>query len=560
MKKHLLWLCLAVMLTAASCANATPPEIELDYIDLDDISIMDRSDPVIEQLAEGEIFTIVWDSFSPQPNQMMKRPDDGKIAQALNERFGVAMSSSLWTDWDWMEVQKKQIESGTLPDIFMPYDTLEDIINSGAVRPIPMSMIERFAPRYAEALRGMGDMLTFYQEMGGGENFFLHGLEKPLDALITYSVYRLDWLEELGIMPHGRVIELSDRLYFTDQAFTMDELVNIMVRFSESENTADNTRFMMNTKRYGISVGSPWWMEGVDSLLGMWGLNGEIIQGLDGNAEMAYASDGFRMFMEFMERLRDMEVLHATEQPWNDRYNNGVGWWCDDIRNIFGDWGYHQNFMRNNTDMKILLTPPEIGPTGMQGARSNLAWGSEMRLSVGFMISSNVSDAKLAKILEIFDAISFDPEVYVLTKYGIEGEDFTWQGEPYNSPVDINRDSDEYTNLFVTRTIDGNAGKHVYEFPNMQMYQYATGNAARAITRLPFKADPDNTLTDELREIAQRHEAPAGSTLQVEYFNDIIFGRKNVATSWDEYMAAWLASGLDEILEVINRYPVTNHP
>lgn len=549
-RRKLAWLLLPLVILLISCGAEKVPEIELPNIGVTE-SVIESTTPEQNTLAEYPIsdtlMTITWENFSPQPNQMMKLPDDGKIAAVLNERFNVIMSSQLMTDWNWTEVLQKQREEGTLPDIFSPYfnESYDEAFKAGGMRTIPWAMIEQYAPRYA-ALFGDADVSKYdWYKSSDNEFYVLLGLEKEVGMLSTYSVYRLDWLEELGITPHGNVTELSDRLFFTESAFTMEEFVNIMQAFTTTENGG----------RYGLSAGSPYDRGIVDGLMGMFGVNWSYIRE-NGQAVMYEASDGFRSFLQFMEMLNGLEVIHVTEDTWSGRYNNKIGWWGDSVRNIFGDYGYAKNFLTYQTDMKLLITPPEIGLSGMQGADTYAKEG-DITISSAYMISDKVSDEKLAKILQIFDAVSYDPELYVLTKYGVEGDDFTWTGEPYNSPVAVNKSSTEYTGLFNTRTLDGNAGKYIYNFPSEAMYQYATSAEARRMNIPPYKSDPEGIYEDDMQALYEKYQSNLYDIAST-YYQDILKGDKRVDSSWDDYVAELKAAGLDEWNELINKFPVTN--
>jgi hypothetical protein len=109
-----------------------------------------------------------------------------------------------------------------------------------------------------------------------------------------------------------------------------------------------------------------------------------------------------------------------------------MGWWSAPISHIKGGeldsfsrrYGYYKG-LYNQIEMlknrfsysKYLITPPEIGPYGNQGAYAGFAPCYEITERT-YYISREVSDEKLAKILEIFEAVSYDPEFYLISKYG----------------------------------------------------------------------------------------------------------------------------------------------
>jgi len=493
----------------------------------------------------GEVLEIVWGKYSPRPNQARKKPDDCAIAKELNERFNVVMTSSLRTGNDWTAEQQKQIDDGTLPDIFSPYIDYADIIEQGAAREIPWGMVERLAPNYASMLGETGGRITdsFYNYYGG--DYFLFGLERMVEMLQTYSVYRLDWLEEIGVSPRGKLIEVEDRVFFTEEAFTSDEFADIMRLFTESG----------DGHRKGFSTGFVW-ATGIETIMGTYGLNLLNI-GQDGSAVYSFASDGFREFLRFAEYLSGLEVVNVSDDPWNDRIYNKIGYWNDNLVNIFGEYGYSRNMLSSlDVTKKLLVTPPEIGRGGRQGVDFPQGQSFEINISQLYMISSAVSDEKLAKILEIFDAVSFDPELYVITRYGIEGEDFDWTGKPYESPVTVIRESTAYTSLFNTRTTDENAGKKIYDFPTEAMYVYATSAEARRMLIPPYKNDIHGEFENELTELHERFNYPNINRYGIQFYNEVVRGQKSADHDWDEYIAGYAAAGLGEFTELLNRFPV----
>ena len=484
---------------------------------------------------------IKWDVFNASHGAQYL-PAAGKIAGELNDRFNVEMDSVV--------VRGLQNTHTEQPDIFrinLHNKQIEnEIIESGAVRAVPWDMIERHAPRYA-ALIGQNRLLREQYTVVGNETYVLFGLEKIPDMLRTFSVYRYDWLERYGIEPHGNVTQISEYMYFTDDAFTEDEFISIMVKFSGHE-----SRGRIGLATYALVS------DGVDPLMGMFGLNRDNIYE-SGEAVFYGASGNFHSFLVFIESLINMGVMSTKMDYASDALITSVGWWTMDILNIthlIRTLDYAANSGDPNfEEMKVLLAPPEIGYDG-QGVHSPVA--NQIIPTEKYMISASVSDDKLEKILEIFDAISFDPELYVLTKYGIEGEDFAWTGEPYNSYIEIFDYRDiSRRRIFHINTIDGVAGKYIYEFFSEELYRFATSPEARAMNIPPYKSDPYGLYAPEMNALFVKYGTPLHE-LAAAYYYEIASGNKTVSDSWDDYMASLNAHGLAEYTELIGNFPVTN--
>jgi len=472
----------------------------------------------------------------------------------------------------------KQLDENTAPDIFKAYFgylSFEETVETGGAREIPWGMIETHAPRYA-ALIGNDTVLKEQFSTSGSGTYVLTGLTKKPDMLGTYSVYRLDWLEKFGIKPPGEISQLSENIFFTESAYNIDEFISIMEAFSDQDTVIWDFLGEMNTGLAPYYL----WSSGNDTLMGLFGANWSNVNE-NGSAVFYGASSAFESFLIFYESMIYQGLARTDMMYAGDMSIEWVGWWNVDlssqifsgnmdllqrvitmVNNNEGNWkDYSEDGARSGlAAMNLLITPPEINPSGMQRVNSADPGGVSITENEYFMIGANVSDEKLAKILEIFDAVCFDPEVYVMVNYGFEGEDFNWAGEPYESyvearEIDFNDPEGEMPGYFAVKTMDGIAGKLVYTIPDNALARFAFSRSAREMNFPPYKSDPLNSLADdpaaknfnELNRIAKK------------YHDEIIFGQKSVADTWDDYIAELTAAGLNEYNELINKYPKTNN-
>jgi hypothetical protein len=511
----------------------------------------------------GELLNIVWCYFWPDVRQSMamRHPENEPIAELINERFNVVITSELNAGRTPPNYLKRYEDGNSYPDIIQPHYQFRELIEAGAMREIPWDMVKRFAPRYAEMYGEPGNRNVPVQ-FRPFEPYFLLGMVKPVEMLTQYSVYRLDWLEQVGVFPKGNLVELQDGIYFTDESFTSDEFLDIMRRFSGLE----------APKRKAMSIIGGMTSE-VANLMGMFGINtSNVLE--DGKAVMAQAGNGYRQFLFFMENLADMGVirLHRQQEAQGLRYeNNVVGWWTEELDELFRILENRRQVHAQGFDSfmpgKLLITPPEIGTDGRQGTFASKDFTRDFYIDSFksfYTIGAHVSDEKLARILMIFDALSFEPELHVLSKFGVEGTDFEWTGEPYNSMALVDPLSNAYIgtrpgiSIFNTGVMDEVAGKAMFAFPSREMYDYATSPDALRLLIPPYKSDPFGELADELAAHYTRyHGTESIYSIISEYFNDILSGKKSVANTWDDYINRLKAAGLDEITELINKYPVT---
>jgi hypothetical protein len=293
-----------------------------------------------------------------------------------------------------------------------------------------------------------------------------------------------------------------------------------------------------------------------DTLMGMFGANRSNIEE-NGNAVLSLASDAYRQYMEFIEALSFRGFLNTDPLVNSDFYIDKIGWWNIDIRQLITpdvfsgsqDYGKSLAAFANEPGVKLLLAPPEIGPDGKSGA--DHPGSGTLNRRRWYYINAEVSDEKLAKILEIYDALSFEPDLNMMSVYGIAGEDFDWLGEPYNSPVIKKPEPVNGDNImaFSTHTNDGDAGKYIYSFSSETMNAfYGSVSSSEAVSRNipPFRfpaaasIERANTLLSNFSRFAQG------------YLNDIVSGKKTVAESWDSYINTLKMMGLDEYHQLIN--------
>ena len=563
----------AAVFILSSCGKAGAPAVESQGDFTNDIKSdvqNDYADIAAEDPArttpspDSGFIDIKWGYFAPADYEGRLNPETSRITEYLERQFGVTFSFEISDDTYLWPLQKEQMGENSLPDIFVPsYEklepgtvlgggivvgdidsykfTLDEFIGSGAIRKIPWEMVERYAPNYA-AMAGPGGENLKGRNPYETADYFLFRMYETRELFEPYSVYRLDWLEELGIEPKGKLIEIVKGIYFTEEAYDLNEFAEIMRAFS---GMGDGTRRGLIINRFGMGLWN------LVALMGAYGANNSNIKE-NGKAVYSAGSESFKNFMKYVERLVDMDVSTNPDDIYIRPEEGRYGWWSSYSMML----GSYAELIDGGA--KLLVTPPEIGPDGRQGTDSAAYIENGFTYSSSFAVGANVSDEKLAKILEIFDALSFDPFLYVLVNYGFEGDDYYWQGERYNSPVVRVPESVECVGFYGTFIRDETAGKRIYDYPIGELYDFASSEKAISMLLPPYKSDPEDLFADDLKNLQAKYTGRKRIQLiQQEFFEDIINGRKTVAFHWDGYMAELEASGLREYEELLERYPVT---
>jgi transposase-like protein len=231
--------------------------------------------------------------------------------------------------------------------------------------------------------------------------------------------------------------------------------------------------------------------------MGIWGLSSPYIYE-HGKTMPWFAGEGFRSYLLLMEDLKNRGILRIDDDYKDRRF---TGWWSGNMTDFFSR-NELSEVLRQNSRIRLLLTPPEIGPGGQQGIPAQNRLCPVSGAQKGFVINANVTDDTLAKILEIFDAITFEPDLFVLTHYGIEGECFYWSGPPFESQIVSipgSREPHRYMASIITPR-----DMLPFTFPSESMKQLASGNQGQAMQPQAFDynaVSPDvrNAFEDMLK-------------------------------------------------------------
>lgn len=515
--------------------EALLPELDLSIAAVE--TVADEEPPPAES---DEPLQIKW-GWGYMLSSNAYTPFNAKIITDLNEKFGVALKLVYVSPFD-------EPNSETTADIFMEMGSTAQ--SAGLTRAIPRAMIERYAPRYADMLSrepyGWEINKTSGQEAYTGLNLY----DSEFDALQVYSIYRLDWLDYLGIAPNGPVTEIRDGIYFTDAAFTQAQFADIMHRFTYDD-----------PDQNGVSDTTGMCATGVSNLMNLFDLR--LTMNENEKTTVWYASDAFKDYAVLTAALfRDGVIQPPGEDgdEWGAFLNGHTGWFTGGLIQIgyMEINGIKQLFERHPA-AKLLITPPGAGVLGQGGVMMNSAFPFEP--DYHWAVGAEVTDEKLAKILEIFDALAFDRENWVLVRYGYEGGDYTWEGEPYESRVIQSQEKfrmallDRGIYFFNTFIFDGEAGRHLYDLGTNALTEFAVSSAGRQLMRPPYKEDPAGVYADRLQLFREKYGYGLAEAVQA-YIEDLASGRADAETGWETYLAKLDTCGLQEYLVLVDQYPV----
>ena len=490
---------------------------------------------------------------------------DVEIVQHINSTFGVAVTP---------ELMDRGYDKNNPPDIFATMAAPYTLYSYGATRTIPIDMIARFAPSYYNLLRSIDYGLDTTRCRETDALLGLPIYTGAQNQLTTFSVYRLDVLQRHGVaIPNDIVPLIEGRIYFSPTQFTF-------YQFQEF------AQFIHVPNRYAPTLVDTYsQLQHLSILKGMFGLGSYIVND-NGIPNFYFADPRYKDFLTFMADLYDKNAFTLT--PWRRHHNP--------------DWGqhiYHNNYfvlrfsrfglnsprfvqarppvvwfqsakelsflnsiLSNVSDMpggKFLITPPEVGPLGHSGAGINST--SVFAQCYTWVIGSQVSDDELAAILEVFDYVTFDISAYVMTNFGIEGQHFEWEGEPFASRIIQNdRQLQEAYTAYGARVFDTGMrlpDMDVFRHTDNALTQFAASEAGRRLIIPPYREDFHGDFAQRYAELTERY----GETLmriRSEFLFSAIRGEIDTETEWYAYIDELHANGLSQFLALIRAYPASN--
>jgi hypothetical protein len=452
-------------------------------------------------------------------------------------------------------------------DIFLanPYNASR----AGIARTIPREMIERYAPDYANVLSlHSGWELN---KADNGEYLGLSTFNADYDRLDRFSLYRLDWLEAAGFFPNGELVELGEGVMFTPEPFGQADFTAIMQAFRKKDVENKGIPFaefvhMDLNETWGMYIPHEFSSRFFVPLMGMFDINSAVVEEAE-KATPFFASTKFKSALRYVYTLLESDFVqlfgkgdYYTESMQSSLFTktgSTVGWTSVSLPFV----RYTCELLRLVTpDAKVLVTPPERGPGGESGV-SVFKPSSAFTPESSWVIGVQVSDEKLIRILQIFNALAFDPETYVINAYGIEGEDFIWTGEPYASAMA--RESFNWARtgnrptgqgVFLTNVISDVALEQEEYNGYPYLYEYARRPESRAMLGKPYREEVWGGRMEEKALLDHFYKTQIDDYIRDNLWR-LISPEKSpdFDAAWEEYINALNGLGVSQYIEFYNK-------
>ena len=476
------------------------------------------------------------------------------------------------------ERQAAMMASGDIPDCGafrgQPYELWLD----GITRSIPKAMMLKHAPNYAKLFDQYPiGWLILRSPDNDDEYVALTGFNAGVGFGPWTLGFRVDWAKKVGVeLPgydKGKVaLDNVGEVYFYDYDVTLDWLEDLLVKFRDGDPDG-------NGKRDTI----PYW--------GMWNKKiltwGAITGAFDVNVAYSYFNhmvDGkFYMrdispkYKEFLKHMAKWYKMDLIDKEWPTLTHHKarekavagmLAVWTIDWDHIDpnGDKTYPPSGVLGPEDVQagaeVVMLPPVVGPNGEQGAPVY----DPMAPLGGYPweIGNQVTDEKLAKILEIFDYMwLFSDEVWIQRTYGKPGVHFDWEGQPMASrPIrrEFENVPEGYPKLgqFPSGYPGFDMGERSTTFRLIKKLaaakkKYVFSDYGEKNTLRPYKYDVFGET--KIPDLNLKYRAVL-DTLYDEFMLKAIQGEIDIDAEWDNYVAKWRQSGGDAITAEWMKAPI----
>ena len=493
-----------------------------------------------EGAAAEERMTISWLGTNAG-GELLER--DTPVELHLEELFDVELEPWGYEVSHGQEEQwRVRIASGDLPDFNVRWR--EDLVHIGAVREVPEEMLLKHMPRYMKQAAELGGDILYHRTTVNGKNMGIPAV-LSIAAAGPGMVIRKDWLDAIGHqttpVPGTYIYEGPD---------TLAELEDIFRKFRNDDPDGNGQRDTFGLMPYqgGGSIGDRAMF--FPNILGAFGIRLNTWEKMGDDIGFSQLRPAYRDALQYLNEWYEQELIHpefvvTDSADMRQKFGNGLigafESWSAQLTNPSTNqaWGM---LKANNPEIDPVIVVSPEGPSGMRGTYSRSAVWSPS--SVG----ANVSDEKLAKILEILDEMYSNTDLFATAFYGIEGTHWNYSeaGDPiraegWTAPASFMKSGATYFRLTAVPT----SVEFLYMGGNTWRYPVNSYIVENQVS-LDFGFLP--TLDEEFLVLSAEVK-----TVEDEFFFKAIAGEVDIAAGWDDYVAAWRNAGGDRLLAEITR-------
>ena len=476
--------------------------------------------------------TIGWSAYGDYPLGD-KTPDDAFVKQQIEENFNVKIDYIMFTgaSGDYSNSLNLRLASGEVPDVFKidGYANFVQYARQGILAEVDPAILYEYAPRMMEYIDKIDDQAWLFTNVDG-KNYGMPTIW-PLGGNSRVNVIREDWLDKLGLgIPT-----------------TIDEFEVVLEKFRNEDPDGNGVK---DTYPIGYYMNASTTENLFPGLFGMFGAHPNIFQ-VDDTGAIYYGAidprvkDALAKLKEWYDNgYIDPEFYVDTSDTWLEKWVSGkLGyipasyWWTSGPADKYFSGAWYDPVIRANPDAKVTTFPPMTGPNGDRGI-VQLAMTQVVEV-VGFGKQLEKHPEVIKRWLQVQDELQNNPYWAVLIYDGIENETFT--RNPDNSITFL-----PHFDTTDKRYAYGSGGVFSWA-PNYDIYDTATKDMNYVEAQRANAIGPVDALKNYPFEAQIKYKQNLLDISKKAYV-DFIVGNRPL-TEWDDFVALWLASGGQEMLD-----------
>ncbi len=493
-------------------------------------------------------------------------PEDALVVTAIEERFGVDLKLKQ-VDLNDADERNLLVSTGELPDVgeFIRGQDSYKLYQDGLMRSIPKQMIRDHAPNMTEHYDRHPAIWLMANPADDAEAVYVLAAYKGHGQGVSdLPKIRLDWIENVGIpfdesllidyTPSGKDPQFDGRYQFYDAQITIDDLETIMYAFRDGDPDGNGKN---DTVAHAVTAAH----RGIRPISGAFGVDGWVYWWTyfeDGETRLGVTSDRWKEGLRTLSKWYADKLIpqQLPDFGYNDAWaligEGRSGIWTDGVG--FGnETRPPMNILMRDPEANVVVVPGFTGPDGFAGA----PWDYPLWVvSGGYGVREDVSDEKLAKILEIADWTNWTREGFILVHYGVEGQHFEWAGEPYYS----------FAQRIGTQRPPHPDGIYAFRYNVPDWFSEIAGDPQQTavnaelstgkwawVANKPYRYDVfEETAYQDVR----LQYGTAMGTLNSEFMWRIITGQGDLDGEWDAHVERFMDSGGAALLAELKKAPI----
>lgn len=270
----------------------------------------------------------------------------------------------------------------------------------------------------------------------------------PPSAQFCLMAVRQDWLDAVGL----------------EAPKTLDEFTEVLRAFTKNDPDGDGVD---NTYGYVGITGSPMW--GFSPIFGAFGITPDIWYAKeDGTITRGELEvEPMKAALTYIKGLIDEGLVDPDwmTMDFNDSQNKVVSSvdgvvWQNWISILDKESGWYSALYQSDEDVSFYVTD---GPVGENGDHGVMQFNPLAGVGLCFSVEMEDEPEKMAKYMQVFDAIAGDPQWLEAEIWGVEGETFQYTEDGGREYIGTYTDEDARTAYGIGTC---------YAFPSLEVYQY----------------------------------------------------------------------------------------